>query len=122
MENLDLKKECLDQKDVNIMIDLSSFVETLGQYRYAGNSYEIFDKFFGSTNPFTDKPEDDGRDQFGSMFGDAFGGQHQPLPPVPEDIVIELECSLYEFYNGSLKKINFSRELMSHDGRTTKSH
>jgi DnaJ family protein B protein 13 len=46
----------------------------MGGYRYAGNSYEIFDKFFGSTNPFVDKFEDDGRDQFGSMFGDAFGG------------------------------------------------
>lgn len=29
---------------------------------------------------------------------------------------------MYEFYNGSLKKISFDRELMSHDGRTTRPH
>lgn len=49
-------------------------LETVGGYRFAGNSYEIFDKFFGNTNPFIDKLEDDGRDQYGSMFGDAFAG------------------------------------------------
>lgn len=46
----------------------------MGGYRFAGNSYEIYDKFFGTTNPFADKLEDDGRDQFGSMFGGAYGG------------------------------------------------
>ncbi len=52
-------------------------IEIVGGYRFAGNSYEIFEKFFGSTNPFSDVLEDDGRDQFGSMFGSAFGGKNQ---------------------------------------------
>lgn len=54
------------------------------------------------------------------MFGDAFGGQRYPLNPAPEDIVVSLECTLYEFYNGCLKKIEFERDVLSHDGRTTR--
>ena len=55
------------------------------------------------------------------MFGDAFGGQNQPQSPPPQDIVITLDCTLHEFYNGCLKKIEFEREILSHDGRTTRS-
>jgi DnaJ family protein B protein 13 len=47
-----------------------------GSYRYGGNSYEIFDKVFGTANPFSERLEDDGKDQYGSMFGDAFGGKN----------------------------------------------
>lgn len=52
------------------------FIAFKGGYRYAGNSHEIYEKFFGGTNPFFEKLEDDGRDMQGSMFGDAFGGQN----------------------------------------------
>jgi DnaJ-class molecular chaperone len=34
--------------------------------------------------------------------------------------VITLECTLQEFYNGCLKKIDFDRDVLTHDGRTTK--
>jgi DnaJ family protein B protein 4 len=34
--------------------------------------------------------------------------------------VIVLECSLYEFYNGCLKKVEFEREILTHDGRNTR--
>jgi hypothetical protein len=34
----------------------------VGGYRYAGNSYEIFEKFFGNLNPFADTHEHDGSD------------------------------------------------------------
>jgi len=54
------------------------------------------------------------------MFGDAYGGQNQPKILPPTDIVIVLECTLHEFYNGCLKKIDFERELLTHDGRTTR--
>jgi DnaJ-class molecular chaperone len=47
---------------------------TVGGYRYAGNSFEIFDRFFGTTNPFAERLDDDGKDQYGSLLGDAFGG------------------------------------------------
>lgn len=44
-----------------IVLNINS-LEIIGGYRFGGNSYEIFDKFFGTSNPFTDKLEDDGRD------------------------------------------------------------
>ena len=34
----------------------------IGGYRYGGNSFEIFEKVFGTTNPFADRLEDDGKD------------------------------------------------------------
>jgi hypothetical protein len=37
-------------------------VELLGGYRFGGNSYEIFESFFGSSNPWVDKLEFDGSD------------------------------------------------------------
>ena len=45
----------------------------IGGYRYGGNSFEIFEKVFGTSNPFADRLEDDGKDQYGSMFGDSYG-------------------------------------------------
>ena len=54
--------------------NLILIADKIGGYRFAGNSYEIFENFFASSNPFSDKLEDDGRDQYGSMFADAFGG------------------------------------------------
>ena len=33
------------------------FLEFVGGYVYGGNGYEIFDKFFGTNNPFADTNE-----------------------------------------------------------------
>jgi DnaJ-class molecular chaperone len=54
------------------------------------------------------------------MFGDAFGGQRQPLQDAPEDIHINLECTLYELYNGAMKSINFERDVLLHDEKSYK--
>lgn len=88
-------------------------VGTVGGYRFAGNSYEIFERYFGSTNIFNDQLDENGRDQYGSMFGDAYGGQ-VGLQKVtqPEDIVVTLDCTLHEFYNGCLKRIEFERDVL----------
>lgn len=37
----------------------------------------------------------------------------------PEDIEVKLSCSIYEFYNGSLKNFEFSRAVLLPDGKTT---
>lgn len=52
------KKESRTQ----VVIIKCQLLGMIGGYRFAGNSYEIFEKFFGSQNPFTDRLEDDGRD------------------------------------------------------------
>ncbi len=54
------------------------------------------------------------------MFGDAFGGQNQPKIAAPKDIEVLLECTLHEFYNGCMKQIEFDRQLLQHDARSTK--
>lgn len=53
------------------------------------------------------------------MFGNAFGGQNEKLPEKPQDIEIVLDCTLKEFYNGSQKKITYSRKVIKHDAKTT---
>jgi DnaJ family protein B protein 13 len=90
----------------------------IGGYRYGGNSFEIFEKVFGTTNPFADRLEDDGKDQFGSMFGDSFGALNSVIHPAPKDIKLTITCTLTEFYNGCLKKISYNRLGLMHDGRT----
>lgn len=90
----------------------------IGGYRYGGNSFEIFEKFFGTTNPFADRLEDDGRDQLGSMFGDSFGALNSVTHPAPKDIKVTIACTLSELYNGCLKKITYYRLGLMHDGRT----
>ena len=93
----------------------------MGGYRYGGNSFEIFERVFGTTNPFAEKPEDDGRDQFGSLLGDGFKGAAEPLLPAPADIHVTLAVSLHELYNGCHKKVEYERKVLLLDGRSTRS-
>jgi DnaJ homolog subfamily B member 13 len=67
-----------------------------------------------------EKSEEDGRDHYGSLLGDAFGGKNQPLLPAPADIEVTLECTLPELYNGCIKQASYSRNLLLHDGKTTR--
>ena len=91
----------------------------IGGYRYGGNSFEIYEKVFGTMNPFAEKLEDDGKDQFGSMFATSFGASNDTLP-APKDIKITLECTLQEFYNGCMKKVVYERKKLLHDGKTAR--
>ena len=50
-----------------------------GGYKYSGNAEQIFETFFGTANPFTlIKDFDRNDDEYGSIFGSAFGGQNDP--------------------------------------------
>ena len=42
------------------------------------------------------------------------------MPAAPKNIEIILDCTLYEFYNGCMKKVSYDHEMLQHDGRTTK--
>lgn len=66
----------------------------IGGYRYGGNSFEIYERVFGTMNPFAEKLEDDGKDQFGSMFAASFGATNTNYLPAPKDIKVTLECTL----------------------------
>jgi DnaJ-class molecular chaperone len=79
-------------------------MEMTGGYTFQGNCFQIFEQFFGNANPLTD-------------MGDTFTEQYKD-PEAPEDVVVELSCSIYEFYNGSLKSFTFVRDELMPDGRS----
>jgi DnaJ-class molecular chaperone len=71
-------------------------------YNYKQNAQEIFENFFGTTNPFA---------TFG--FGDTmpFASKlNKPGPKKNDPIVHNLECTLYELYNGCTKRFNVVRK------------
>lgn len=75
-----------------------------GGYSYQGNCFEIFESFFGNKSPFSD------------YFTVA------PVTPInpnaPADIKVKLDCSIYEFFNGSVKTFSYSRQVLKPDGMT----
>ena len=56
----------------------------------------------------------------GSLFGSAFGGMNQPLPEPMEDINVDVECTLVEFYCGSRKQVDYERQVIGLDGTTVR--
>ena len=80
-----------------------------GQDKFAGYvnqgaHFKIFEKFFGTENPFVEEPKEDGSIQTDL---DKINAKHrQP------DIEVELECELHEFYNGCVKEVNIARKEM----------
>lgn len=88
-------------------------------YVFTEKPFDLFERFFGKPDPWDDHLDLDGSDQYGSMFGNAFGGQNQKLPSQPEDIVLVMECTLKEFFNGSQKNVSYDRQVIRHDAKTT---
>jgi DnaJ family protein B protein 13 len=73
-------------------------------YLFSGQPYKIFEKFFGSANPFVSEqhPEDRALDELQKIDAKAR----------KEDIQVTVECELHEFYCGALKEINYGRVKM----------
>lgn len=71
-------------------------------YQYGGNAAEMFESFFGTSNPFA---------SFG--FGDSqpFASKlNKPPPSKPDPVKYDLECTLQELYNGCVKRFNITRK------------
>lgn len=83
-----------------------------------GNSDEIFETFFGNKDPLATDFEVDGSDMYGSLLGDAHGAKHKMRPCPPKDVEVNLQCSLFELYNGSLKMVNYTRDKAHWNNRT----
>lgn len=99
-----------------------SFTEA---YTFGGNAHEIFNSFFGTSNPFSDMfmgSEDFGADFMrraggpSSMF-DAMNARMQPRkdPPVERELPLTLE----ELFTGCTKKMKISRKVINDDMHTT---
>ena len=92
--------------------------QKIGGYMFLNNSQEIYDAFFLSTDPLRDCFEVDATDMYGSLMGDCHGGKHRKRPDEPADVELSLACSLYEFYNGSVKAVCYERDEIHPNGRT----
>lgn len=63
----------------------------------------------------------DGADAQQSIFAYSFGGLLAPKAAAPSNIEITLDCTLDEFYNGSVKQFDYDRNVVQHDAKTVKS-
>ncbi len=74
-------------------------------YANSGNHFQIFQKFFGSTNPYIEdirrSPNDDPTEL-----------ERIAKDKRAEDIVVVLECELFEFYNGAIKEVEYVRKIL----------
>lgn len=86
-------------------------------YKYQGNCYEIFERYFLEYNPFHEIIDTSGKKLQGSLFGNAFGGQNAMKVAPMSPIFVEVPCNLSEFYNGCVKEIQYQRQRVALDGQ-----
>jgi DnaJ-class molecular chaperone len=83
----------------------------IGGYIFLGNSEEIYDSYFDDANALNrERFEEDGSDMFGSLLGDAHGAKRKAKPATPKNVEVNIQCSMVEFYNGSLKVVKYKRD------------
>ena len=93
-----------------------------GGYKYAGNGHEIFEKFMGTSNPFTLKKEsekgfyNENQDLKSACFENHCDQNDKNILPC---IDVDLECSLEELYNGCMKQVKYKRKVIGFDFRNT---
>jgi len=78
----------------------------LREWVYAGNGEEIFEKFFGTKNPFA-------AFNFGSEDAAFAPRLRRPGPTKMDPIVLPLDCTLEELFNGCSKKYQVVRKRPS---------
>ena len=69
-----------------------------------GTHYKIFEKFFGTSNPFIESSQTEAAH---AAEITQINKKHRQ-----EDIVVTLQCELYEFYNGAVKEVHYARKQM----------
>ena len=73
-------------------------------YVNKGNHFKVFERFFGSSNPFIESPA---RREGELTELEQIDKKHRA-----EDIVVTLECTLYELFNGTIKEVTYARKQM----------
>ena len=113
-----IKKEIYDIYGIeglkNGIIDKKGKVKA--GYIYSGNGHEIFEKFMGTSNPFTLKDESV-KGFFDEVKNENIANK-KPKETL-QNIDIDLECSLEELYNGCVKHIKYKRRVIGFDFRST---
>ena len=93
-------------------------------YRYLGNGHEIFEKFMGTSNPFTlirenEKKIKEIKEKENIVIDAAkqnnLNEEKKENIKKAKDIIIDLECSLEELYNGCVKNVKYIRKKVCSD-------
>ena len=87
-------------------------------YRFIGNGHEIFEKFMGTSNPFTLIRENEKKSKE-TIVIDAANANNEKTEKKEKDININLECTLEELYNGCTKNVKYTKKKICEDLRTT---
>lgn len=83
----------------------------LAGYSYRGDGFEIFERFFGSSNPFFS----DFSESFAlKKFVDRMPERKQSI--IVSDLIVEAPCTLEELFHGCQKTVVFQRNLVNADG------
>ena len=86
-----------------------------GGYRFSGKIDEIFEKFFGTSNPFTITLDEKGNQisALEKVSKDAGVSNHD----APKDLEIIVPCTLEEYFFGCQKEVQFDKiERIDHRG------
>lgn len=93
--------------DYSLINGIPKGADKFDGYVNIGDHFKVFEAFFGTTNPFIANPKRDENSEPTELEKIAKEVR-------PEDIVVELECELYEFYNGAIKEVEYARtQLLS---------
>lgn len=89
-----------------------------GGYRFNGNPYAIFERYFGTNNPHGLLTNAEfSSDEFGSMLNSGFGGLNYSNNEPPADVIIVVDLSLDEVYNGCFKSIDYEKSVFESSNR-----
>jgi len=83
-----------------------------GTYFMKMDPDRYFEEKLQNTDFITESRDKEGNDVQESIFGDGYGGLNQVKASKPKDIVETLTCTLAEFYNGSIKYVNYNRNIV----------
>lgn len=84
------------------------------------NPERYFETILSNTDFVLEERAVTGKDVQQSIFSDSFGGLNQESASKPADITVTVDCTLAEFYNGSIKQVAYERNEVQHDAKTTK--
>lgn len=56
----------------------------------------------------------------GSLLGFAFSAEHYESVARNDDLVVKVEVTLNELYNGAMKTISYTKRVVDGDGKTCK--
>lgn len=91
-----------------------------GGYEYKKNAEKIYEDFCKRTNPFFHSHDILGTTQESTLFGAAQRGLEGPKKVPPQDLQVEVVCTLPELYNGVTKVVEFQRVKVNLDKVTTR--